>query len=55
MGKRVLHVGCDPKHDSSVVLVQDPTRFRTVMNKVFAGEEVFDPEDIIMPGIEGLD
>ena len=54
-GKRVLHVGCDPKHDSSVVLVQDPTRFRTVMNKVFAGEEVFDPEDIIMPGIEGID
>ena len=55
MGNRVLHVGCDPKHDSSVVLVQDPTRFRTVMNKVFAGEEVFDPEDIIMPGIEGID
>ena len=55
MGNRVLHVGCDPKHDSSVVLVQDPTRFRTVMNKVFAGEEVIDPEDIIMPGIEGID
>jgi len=54
MGKRVLHVGCDPKHDSSVVLVEDPTRFRTVMNKVFAGEEVIDPEDIIMPGIEGI-
>jgi len=55
MGRRVLHVGCDPKHDSSVVLVEDPTRFRTVMNKVFAGEEVFDPEDIIMQGIEGID
>ena len=55
MGNRVLHVGCDPKHDSSVVLVEDPTRFRTVMNKVFAGEEVVDPEDIIMAGIEGID
>jgi len=55
MGHRVLHVGCDPKHDSSVVLVEDPTRFRTVMNKVFAGEEVVDPEDIIMAGIEGID
>ena len=55
MGNRVLHVGCDPKHDSSVVLVEDPTHFRTVMNKVFAGEDVFDPEDIIMKGIEGID
>ena len=55
MGNRVLHVGCDPKHDSSVVLVEDPTHFRTVMNKVFAGEDVFDPEDIVMKGIEGID
>ena len=54
-GNRVLHVGCDQKHDSSLVLVEDPTRFRTVMNKVFAGEEVIDPEDIIMAGIEGID
>jgi nitrogenase iron protein NifH len=55
MGNRVLHVGCDPKHDSSVVLVQDPTKFHTVMNKVFAGDDVLEAEDIIMPGIEGID
>jgi nitrogenase iron protein NifH len=54
MGKRVLHVGCDPKHDSSLVLVKDPARFKTVMDKVFADEEI-EREDLIMEGIEGID
>jgi len=54
MGKRVLHVGCDPKHDSSLVLVRDPAHFKTVMDKVFADEEV-DREDLVMEGIEGID
>lgn len=54
MGRRVLHVGCDPKHDSSLVLVKDPARFKTVMDKVFADEEI-EREDLIMPGIEGID
>lgn len=30
-GKRVLHVGCDPKHDSSVKLLND-TNMRTVLD-----------------------
>ncbi|HMV66169.1 MAG TPA: ArsA-related P-loop ATPase [Myxococcota bacterium] len=54
MGKRVLHVGCDPKHDSSLVLVRDPVRYKTVMDKVFADEEI-EREDLIMEGIDGID
>jgi|JI10StandDraft_1071094.scaffolds.fasta_scaffold75763_3 nitrogenase iron protein NifH len=54
MGHRVLHVGCDPKHDSSLVLVKDPVKFKTVMDKVFADEDI-DREDLVMEGIEGID
>lgn len=53
-GQRVLHVGCDPKHDSSLVLVKDPVKFKTVMDKVFADEPV-DRDDLIMEGINGID
>ena len=31
-GRKVLHVGCDPKSDSSLVLVREDT-FRTVIQK----------------------
>ena len=34
-GNRVLHVGCHPKHDGSVGLVDDPAQFRIIMNRVF--------------------
>jgi len=54
-GKKVLHVGCDPKHDSSLVLVQDPLHFKTVIDQVFAGEDDLEREDLIMPGIFGID
>ena len=54
-GRRVLHVGCDPKHDSSLVLVKDPQHFKTVIDQVFAGEEDLEREDLIMPGIHGID
>lgn len=54
MGKKVLHVGCDPKHDSSLVLVKDPVQFKTVMDKVFADEEMT-REDLVMEGIDGID
>lgn len=53
MGRKVLHVGCDPKHDSSLVLVKDTARFKTVMDKVFADEDI-EREDLIMEGIEGI-
>ncbi len=54
MGKRVLHVGCDPKHDSSLVLVKDPEKFKTVIDQLFANEDI-DRDDLIMEGIEGID
>lgn len=55
MGKRVLHVGCDPKHDSSLVLVKDPENFKTVIDQIFAGVEDLEADDFIMDGIEGID
>ena len=54
MGKRVLHVGCDPKHDSSLVLVKDPARFKTVIDQVFGDADDLEREDLIMEGIEGI-
>ncbi len=54
MGRRVLHVGCDPKHDSSLVLVKDPGSFKTVIDQILNGVEDLEPEDLIMPGIEGI-
>ncbi len=54
MGKRVLHVGCDPKHDSSLVLVKDPSRFKTVIDQVYGDADDLEREDLIMEGIEGI-
>ena len=54
MGKRVLHVGCDPKHDSSLVLVKDPSRFKTVIDQVYGDGDDLEREDLIMEGIEGI-
>jgi nitrogenase iron protein NifH len=54
-GMKMLHVGCDPKHDSLLVLVKDPLQFKTVIDQVFAGGDDLDREDLIMPGIEGID
>ena len=52
MGKRVLHVGCDPKHDSSLVLVKDPSRFKTVIDQVYGDGDDLERDDLIMEGIE---
>ena len=54
-GKRVLHVGCDPKHDSSLVLVKDPSTFKTVIDQIFNGDEDLEASDLIMEGINGID
>lgn len=54
-GKKVLHVGCDPKADSSMVLVRDDT-YRTVIQKSFEIDpDDLEAEDVIMEGIEGID
>ncbi len=54
-GLKVLHVGCDPKSDSSLVLVRD-SPFRTVISRL--GERSVDelePSDLIMKGVAGID
>jgi len=54
-GKKVLHIGCDPKSDSSLVLVRGD-RFRTVIGKL--GEmdvDDLEPEHLIMKGVAGID
>ena len=55
MGHRVLHVGCDPKHDSSMVLVKDPKKFKTVIDQVFGDADDLEREDLLMEGIEGIE
>ena len=54
-GRKVLHVGCDPKHDSSYKLVarQD---VRTVMDMLLAGPETeLTKDDLVITGRTGVD
>jgi nitrogenase iron protein NifH len=54
-GRKLIHVGCDPKADSSMVLVRDDD-YRTVIQKSFQIDpDDLEPEDLIMKGIEGID
>ena len=55
-GKRVLHVGCDPKHDSSMTLVPGGHISTTVIDQVFSQPAgALKREHFIMPGKEGID
>jgi len=53
-GRRVMHVGCDPKHDSTANLVlQD--EIVTVIDQIFSRPSgALRAEDLIMPGKEGI-
>lgn len=54
-GQKVLHVGCDPKHDSSMPFL-DPAQVRTVIDTIFevrTGE--LTAEHIVLPGRLGVD
>mgnify|MGYP001057462466 CR=1 FL=1 len=54
-GKRVLHVGCDPKHDSTLALVPDG-KITTVIDQIFSkktGE--LRREHLIMKGKHGIE
>jgi nitrogenase iron protein NifH len=54
-GKRVLHVGCDPKHDSTLSLVPDG-RITTVIEQIFSQRTGSLTRDhLIMQGKEGID
>lgn len=55
-GKRVLQIGCDPKHDSTFTLTGFliPTIIDTLQEKDYHYEDVW-PEDIIYRGYGGVD
>lgn len=55
-GKRVLQIGCDPKHDSTFTLTGFliPTIIDTLQAKDYHYEDVW-PEDVIYQGYKGVD
>nr|YP_009582655.1 protochlorophyllide reductase ATP-binding subunit [Selaginella lyallii]QBL02086.1 protochlorophyllide reductase ATP-binding subunit [Selaginella lyallii] len=55
-GKRVLQIGCDPKHDSTFTLTGFliPTIIDTLQSKDYHYEDVW-PEDVIYKGYGGVD
>ena len=55
-GKKVLQIGCDPKHDSTFTLTGFliPTIIDTLQNKDYHYEDVW-PEDVIYQGYGGVD
>jgi nitrogenase iron protein NifH len=54
-GKRTLHIGCDPKHDSCYKIVPEE-KLRTVMGLLQSHPEQYMPsrEDAIMIGYKGI-
>jgi light-independent protochlorophyllide reductase subunit L len=55
-GKRVLQIGCDPKHDSTFTLTGFliPTIIDTLQSKDYHYEDVW-PEDVIYKGYGNVD
>jgi light-independent protochlorophyllide reductase subunit L len=55
-GKRVLQIGCDPKHDSTFTLTGFliPTIIDTLQSKDYHYEDVW-PEDVVYQGYGGVD
>jgi len=53
-GKRVLHVGCDPKRDSSLRLLETPNAVRPVVEVLSKQTLEPSPEDILTLGRYGI-
>jgi len=55
LGKRVLQIGCDPKHDSTFTLTKklQPTVIDVLESVEFHAEELR-PEDFVFPGYSGV-
>ncbi|TCZ65993.1 ferredoxin:protochlorophyllide reductase (ATP-dependent) iron-sulfur ATP-binding protein [Roseicella aquatilis] len=55
LGKRVLQIGCDPKHDSTFTLTKSliPTVIDVLESVEFHAEELR-PEDFVFPGYNGV-
>lgn len=53
-GKRVLHVGCDPKHDSAIRLLDGTTRVRTILEVLGDSQDCDATSEIINVGRYGI-
>jgi nitrogenase iron protein len=53
--KRVLHIGCDPKHDSTILLLKDNVRAMTVLDVIGDNITVSDTSKIINEGKLGIE
>ncbi|HOU54979.1 MAG TPA: AAA family ATPase [Myxococcota bacterium] len=53
-GQRVLHVGCDPKHDSALRLLDQRTRIRTVLEVLRDDPEAAGTDEILTTGRHGI-
>lgn len=54
-GKRVLHVGCDPKHDSAIRLIDGQRAVRTVLDVLGDDPNAAGTKDILNKGRHGID
>lgn len=55
LGKRVLHVGCDPKHDSAIRLVDGDKPITTVLDVLAANPNIASTEGILHRGRYAID
>ncbi|HOI08833.1 MAG TPA: ArsA-related P-loop ATPase [Myxococcota bacterium] len=53
-GRRVLHVGCDPKHDSALRLLETSTNIRTVLDILKEDPEAAGTDEILTTGRYGI-
>ncbi len=53
-GKRVLHVGCDPKHDSAVRLIDGDRAIVTVLDALANNPNITSTEAILHTGRHGI-
>ena len=53
-GRKVLHVGCDPKADSSAVLLADGAENRTVVSLLARHDFIRDAADVLNQGRHGI-
>lgn len=54
-GRRVLHVGCDPKHDSAYRLLKTPTNIQTVLDILREDPEAVGTDEILTTGRFDID
>lgn len=54
-GKKVLHVGCDPKHDSAIRLLDGQNALRTVLDILADNEENVSTQQIVNKGRMGIE